>query len=181
MKPSEGVPAMPAGAVLAATLADRCRQFLAPLLVELDAQLDVRLVRTLGQSITLLIRHSHRALALLLTELGSLLCGPTHAPVGVKRLANLLHRPRWQASTLDRYLLTHGAATVAAEAARVPEGRALCILDGSVLEKLESTALEGLAPVRSSKARRLSRPRPQLGPGYFHGPPGGPVVVPGFR
>ena len=62
-------------AVLAASLASRCQQFLAPLLVELDTQLDVRLVRTLGQSITLLIRHRQRALALLLTELGSLLCG----------------------------------------------------------------------------------------------------------
>jgi len=63
----------------------------------------------------------------------------------------------------------------------VPEQRALCILDGSVLEKPESTMLEGLRPVRSSKARRLARPRPQLGPGYYRGKPGGPIVVPGFQ
>jgi hypothetical protein len=55
------------------------------------------------------------------------------------------------------------------------------ILDGSVVEKPESTGLEGLCPVRSAKARRLERPRPKLGPGYFRGEPKGPIVVPGFE
>jgi hypothetical protein len=40
---------------------------------------------------------------------------------------------------------------------------------------------DGLRPIRSSKARRLSRPRPKLGPGYYRGPPGKPVVVPGWQ
>jgi hypothetical protein len=35
----------------------------------------------------------------------------------------------------------------------------LCVWDGSVLEKPESAKLEGLAPVRSSKAKRLQRSR----------------------
>lgn len=105
----------------------------------------------------------------------------SHARAGVKRLAKLRHRRRWQASSIARYLLRHGAATGQAAAARVPAGRARCILDGSVLEQPERTALAGLAPVRSRTARRLSRPRPPLGPGYYHGPPGGPIVVPGFR
>lgn len=181
MEPIAAAPAAPRGADLSATLARRCTAFLAPLLRQLDAQLDVRLVRTLAQTVGLLVRHRNRALALLLTELGSLLCGPAHTPAGVKRLANLLHSTRWRARSIDAYLLARGTATVQAEAARVPEGRALCILDGSVLEKPESTCLDGLAPVRSSKARRLARPRVQLGPGYYHGPPGGPIVVPGFR
>src|SRR5262249_23525754 len=80
----------------------------------------------------------HRALALLLSELGAYLAGPEHAPAGTKRLANLLHSPRWEADVIARYLLAQGGAQVGAEAARVPEGRALCILDTSVAEKPES-------------------------------------------
>src|SRR5919199_591488 len=86
---------------------------------------------------------------------------------------------RCQAAPIDDYLLSQGQECVAAEAGRVAEGRALCILDGSVLEKPESAVAEGLRPVRSSKARRLARPRPKLGPGYYRGKPGGPIVVPG--
>jgi hypothetical protein len=146
-----------------------------------DTQLDARLVRPLAQTVGLLVRQRHRALALLLRELGSPLCGSAPTPAGVKRLANLLHSARWRASSIDDYLLVRATTTVQAEASRVPEGRALCILDGSVLEKPESTCLDGWAPGRSSKARRLGRPRGQLGPGYYHGPPGGPSGVPGFR
>ena len=67
------------------------------------------------------------------------------------------------------------------ESARVGEGRALCILDCSVLEKPESRMMEGLCPVRSAKARRIGRPRPKMGGGYYRGEPGGPIVVPGFE
>lgn len=41
---------------------------------------------------------------------------------------------------------------------------ALVIWDESVIEKPESIALEGLGPVRSSKAARLKR----IKPGYFN-------------
>lgn len=76
MKPPDAVPAERAGGALAPAVARRCRPFRAPLLVELDTQLDVRLVRPVAQRLPLLIRHRHRALAWLLTELGRLLCGP---------------------------------------------------------------------------------------------------------
>jgi len=170
-----------AGSPLATELAQRCGAFLHPLLVQLDAQLDRRLVRTLAHSVCALVQHRHRALALLLSELGAYLAGPEHAPAGTKRLANLLHSPRWEADVIARYLLAQGGAQVGAEAARVPEGRALCILDTSVAEKPESGRADGLTPVRSSKARRLSRPRPQQGPGYYRGQPGPAVVVPGWQ
>ena len=52
----------------------------------------------------------------------------------------------------------------------------LCIWDGSVLEKPESEQLEGLAPVRSSKAKRVPRSRP----GVFN-KPGRPIVVRGWE
>lgn len=166
---------------LAQEVAERCFRFLEPLLAELDQRLDRRLVRTVANTVTALVRHRNRPLALLLSELGGYLTGPQHAPAGTKRLANLLHSDRWQADAIDAYLLRQGQVRVEVEAERVPEGRALCVFDSSVVEKAESAQAEGLAPVRSSKARRLARPRPKLGPGYFRGRPGGPIVVPGFQ
>lgn len=169
------------GPALAGTLARRCATFLAPLLADLDRHVDRRLGRTLTAVIPALIRHRDRPHALLLSELGGVLAGGAHAPAGTKRIARLLHSPSWEASRLDAFLLARARDCVQGEAARVPEQRALCILDGSVLEKPESLVAEGLGPVRSSKARRLSRPRPQAGPGYYRGKPGGPIVVPGFE
>ena len=160
------VPEQRAGGPLAAAMAARCVAFVHPLLVQLDEHLDCRLVRTLAHSLVALVEHRNRTLALLLSELGAYLAGPEHAPAGTKRLANLLHSPRWQAADIAAYLLEQGRAQVVAEAAGVPEGRALCILDGSVLEKPESVQAAGLTPVCSSKARRLRRPRPKQGPGY---------------
>lgn len=168
------------GRELAGALAERCGDLLRPLLKQLDQTLDLRLVRTVANVVTALVRHRDRPHALLLSELGGYLAGPEHAPAGTKRLGNLLHSERWQASAIDDFLLERGRRLVQQEAAGVPEGRALCILDGSVLEKPESVQTEGLCPVRSSKARRLARPRPQQGKGYYRGKPGGPVVVPGF-
>ncbi|MBI4497604.1 MAG: hypothetical protein HY689_06895 [Chloroflexi bacterium] len=167
------------GRGLAGQVAERCGQFLGPLLERLDRELDLRLVRTVANVVTALVRHRNRPQALLLSELGGYLAGPEHAPAGTKRLGNLLHSTRWQAQTIADFLLEHGRGVVKTEAARVPEGRVLCILDGSVLEQPESVEAEGLCPVRSSKARRLSRPRPKQGPGYYRGKPGGPIVVPG--
>lgn len=166
---------------LSATVAARCQGFLAPLLTALDAHLDQRLVRTAARTVPAILRHRNRPSALLLSELGAVLAGPTHAPAGTKRLANLLHSPNWQATEVEGWLVEQGRAGVVAAAATVPDGRALCILDGSVVEKPESERADGLRPVRSSTARRLARPRPKLGPGYYHGPPGRPIVVPGWQ
>jgi len=116
----------------------------------------------------------------MLSELGAFLAGPRHTPAGTKRLGNLIHSDNWHYEEINEYLLDEGRARVEREAQAVPEGRALCILDGSVLEKPESIKAEGLSPMVSSKARRLSRPRPKLGKGYYRGKPGGPIVVPGF-
>lgn len=167
----------------AQNLAERCRRFLAPLLEAVDARADSRLVRTLAASVPALIRQRDPAHALLLSELGGVLLGPRQAPAGTKRLSNLLHSPRWSADLLDQFHVQQAQQIAEQEAARVPERRALCILDGSVLEKPESTTRsEGLCPVRSSRARRLARPRPRLGLGYFSGPPSGqPIVVPGHE
>lgn len=166
---------------LAGEVARECWDFLAPLSKRLDVKLDVRLVRTLALSVMAIVRHRNRALALLLSELGCLIAGAKHAPAGTKRLANLVHSAKWGSSDIEDYLLDEGRRVVEGEAGRVAEGRAICILDSSVLEKPESAGLEGLSPVRSSKARRLDRSRPKMGRGYFRGKPGPPIVVPGFE
>jgi hypothetical protein len=166
---------------IANTLTVKCFTFLKPLLKELDKTLDLCLVRTLANTITAIVRHRQRATALLLSELGAYLTDPEHAPAGTKRLANLIHSPHWQSQAIEDYLLLEGQKRMEAELPFSPEGRILCILDGSVLEKAESSQAEGLAPVISSKARRLERPRPKLGPGYYRGPIAGPIVVPGWH
>jgi hypothetical protein len=159
---------------------NRCNSFLKPLLKQLDQILDLRLVRTLANTVTSIVRHRGRTTALLLSELGAYLTSPEQAPAGTKRLANLIHNPRWQASNIDAYLLEKARQRVVQELRPSQRKYVLCILDASELEKPESTRWEGLAPVISSKARRLSRPRPKMGPGYYRGPPAGPIVVPGL-
>jgi hypothetical protein len=52
----------------------------------------------------------------------------------------------------------------------------LVVWDGSVWEKPESLKAEGLGPVQSSKAHRLTH----IKPGYYT-PPGRPICVPGLR
>lgn len=106
----------------------RCATFLVSFLTALDRQLDARMVGILAQGIGVVVRHFNRALALLLNELGSYLCGPEHTPAGLNRLANLLHSPRWQATVIHKYRLDRGTAAVLAEPARGSEGRALSIM-----------------------------------------------------
>lgn len=60
----------------------------APLLAALDAQLDVRLVRTFLATIAVIIQFRNRAQGLLLSELGAYLLSPQHAPAGTKRISN---------------------------------------------------------------------------------------------
>jgi hypothetical protein len=166
---------------LAKTVSDKCLTFLKPLLKQLDRTLDLRLVRTLADSVTAIVRHRQPLTALLLSELGSYICDPQHAPAGTKRLANLLHSSNWQAASIADYLLQEAQRRVTTELSQSKRRYLLCILDGSVIEKPESSQGEGLAPVISSQARRIARPRPKMGPGYYRGPPSGPIVVPGLK
>ncbi len=166
--------------IVADKVTTRCYSFLKPYLKQLDKILDLRLVRTLANTVTSIVRHRQPSTALLLSELGAYLTDPQHAPAGTKRLANLIHNPRWQAQDIDHYLLEASRQRVETELQQSRRKYVLCILDDSEIEKPESRQWEGLAPVISSKARRLSRPRPRMGPGYYRGPPGGPIVVPGL-
>src|SRR5262245_47060110 len=140
--------------------------FLAPLLRTLDDALDRRLVVTFVETIQALLVWRHRNLGLLLSELGSHLAAPGHAPAGTKRLSNLLRSNNWQASLLADYLWNQAVQQVAALLAASQE--VLLIWDESVLEKAESDHNPDLCSVRSSKARRLTRIRK----GFFQPPSG---------
>jgi hypothetical protein len=145
--------------------------FLAPLLSELDARLDVRLVRTFAATLVNLVRRRDGTLSLLLTELGEALLDGARAPAGVKRLWRLLHSPNWQPEQIDTWLAEQ--ASQAVEGARARDGVAFAVLDDSEVEKPAARRWEGLSKVRSSRARRLQR----AGGGP---PPARPTLVPGF-
>lgn len=158
-----------------AYLGDRVYHYLYSLLVELDANLDRRLVETFLGLVIVLIMHRHRNQGLLLSELGGYLLPPAHAPAGTKRISNLLRASKWEYELIEQFLWRQADH-------RVSElwdagDTALAIWDESILEKSESLHLEGLCAVRSTKAVRLKR----IKPGYFNPPGGRPIFVPGYN
>ena len=161
-------------------LAEMLEIFLYPLLIVLDRFLDKRLVRTLVQCCVAIIRLRSNKQGLLLSELGSYMDGysglSTNAPAGTKRIGNLLRSLKWSILHIDEYLL--GEADKEVKNLKQKGQRILCIWDGSVIEKPESSKLEGLCPVTSSKAKRLSRSRRGL---VFNMPAGKPITVMGMQ
>ena len=163
-----------ASAQVASTVRAQLNEFLAPLLVWLDHQMDARLVRTVADGIAALLQWRNRAHGLLLSELGGYVLTPAQAPAGTKRVSNLLRSAKWAAADIVRYLWERAEARLRElEAAADP---ALLIWDTSVLEKPESLASPDLGSVRSSKARRLTR----IKPGFYQ-PPSRPLFVPGWQ
>jgi hypothetical protein len=160
---------------LASMLSAQLRDFLAPVLLRLDQELDRRLVKTFAATIEVFLQQRYRASGLLLSELGAFLASPEHAPAGTKRLSNLLRSARWSADLLRAYLWRRAEAQMRDLVCRAHE--VLVLWDSSVWEKPESIALEGLGSVRSSKAARLKRIRK----GYYSPPAGPPVFVPGMH
>jgi hypothetical protein len=142
-----------------------------PLLLWLDTMLDKRLVKTFLLSLVAIIQFRNPTQGLLLSQLGAYIVDPSQAPAGTKRISNLLRSKKWSASHVEEYIAKQGEEKV--EKLRSRGEEALCIWDGSVIEKPESTVLEGLGPVRSSKAKRRNRTRK----GVFNMPAGKPVVV----
>jgi hypothetical protein len=148
--------------------------FLEPLLGQLDAQIDRRLVRTALRTVDAILRFRNRPNGLLLSELGGYLLDGTHAAAGTKRLSNLLRSPKWSSRLIEHFLWHR--ATAHLEELEAHAEPAFVLWDESVLEKPESIANPDLGSVRSSKAHRLTR----LKPGFYR-PPGAPIFVPGFQ
>lgn len=152
-------------------LAQQMQRFVQPLLAILDAYVDCRLVETFWRTMVAIIV---ARTSLLLSVLGAYLADPQHAPAGTNQLSRLLHSAKWCSGLIERFLWQQAERRLTELEAAGEEP--LCIWDGSVLEKPESEQLEGLAPVRSSKAKRLQRSRP----GVFN-KPGRPIVVRGWE
>src|SRR5260370_3413888 len=152
-------------------LAQQLQRFVHPFLEILDAYVDCRLVETFWRTmIAIIVART----SLLLSVLGEYLGDPQHGAAGTKQLSRLLHSAKWCSGLIER-LLWQQAEQRLTELEAAGE-QPLCVWDGSVLEKPESAKLEGLAPVRSSKAKRLQRSRP----GVFN-KPGRPIVVRGWE
>lgn len=156
-------------------LAEQLVKMLWPVLKELKRKVDRRLVKTFLGLVMAIVMHRHRNQGLLLSELGSYLLGPEHGQAGTKRISNLVHSKKWEASVVEGYLWQR--ATQQVEELWVQGERPLVIWDESVLEKPESLQAEGLCAVRSTKAVRLKR----IKPGYYNPPGGRPIFVPGFH
>jgi hypothetical protein len=156
-------------------LENRCWEYLKPLLEELHKKVDRRLVKTLLDLVLVILMHRHRNNGLLLSELGDHLLGGERGPAGVKRIASLLHSPRWRSGLIVKWLWGRGNERV--QELKERKEAIYVIWDESVLEKSESLQAERLCAVRSSKAARLKR----IKPGYFNPPGGRPVFVPGFN
>jgi hypothetical protein len=164
-----------AAAVVARDIGERLEGFVRPLLIELDQQIDKRLVRTFLAVLQVMVQARNRCQGLLLSELGAYILSGDHAPAGTKRLSNLLRSKKWTSGLIAQFLWQ--AAEKEVEALVATEEEALLVWDESVLEKSESIAIEGLCSVKSSTARRLKR----IKPGYFTPPGGPPVMVPGMH
>src|SRR5512147_350410 len=146
-----------------------------PLLVALKQKLDRRLVSTFLGLVMAIVMHRHRSNGLLLSELGGYLLGAEQGRAGTKRINNLIHSQKWEASLIEDFLWEAGTQRV--EEIWAQGERPLIIWDESVLEKPESLQAERLCAVRSSKAVRLKR----IKPGFFNPPGGRPIFVPGFH
>lgn len=148
--------------------------FVGPLVGWLDAKIDKRLVRTFVLALQAIVSFRHNSYGLLLSELGGYITSPSQAPAGTKRLSNLLRSAKWRYRLIERFLwqLAHERVKQLQDS----QQDVWVVWDESVVEKPESSALEGLCPVRSSRAERLKRYRR----GYARNLPR-PIFVPGMQ
>ena len=159
---------------VSAEVSEQLKQFLAPLLVQLDSVMDKRLVRTFFALVQTIITHRHSTNGLLLSELGGYLLSPAKAPAGTKRISNLLRSQTWSYKLIERFLWVQ--ACLRLDELEKQQETALLVWDESVWEKPESITIEGLCAVRSSQAARLKRIKKG-----FYNPPGRPIFVPGKK
>ena len=160
---------------LAEFFSHRLDDFLAPLLLQLDALLDKRLVHTFSGLCQSIIRLRSRSTGLLLSELGGYLLSFDKAPAGTKRISNLLRSPGWEDKVITDYLTAQAQEYV--ESLLKKQEEVLLLWDESVQEKPESIESEGLCAVRSSKGKRLTR----IKRGYYKPPTKKAIHVPGLR
>jgi hypothetical protein len=99
---------------LSMALTQQLLSFLDPLLKQLNACIDKRLIRTLLDTVIAIVLFRDRAPNLLLNELGAYIASPTHAPAGTKRLSNLLRSLKWEGRLIEQFLWQQATASVEA-------------------------------------------------------------------
>ena len=87
---------------MARDIGKKLEAFVKPLLIELDEQIYKRLVRTFLATLQAIVQFRERAHGLLLSEQGAYITSPESAPVGTKRLSNLLRSKKWSYLSSDR-------------------------------------------------------------------------------
>jgi hypothetical protein len=115
---------------LAAEMRTRLTQFVRPVLTRLAQQIDIRLVQTARDLVQVILTHRHRAMGLLLSELGGYLLGPAQAPAGTKRISNLIHAANWSAEQINAVLWKE--ATERVQTLQQAGNEVLAVWDGSV-------------------------------------------------
>lgn len=150
--------------------------FLLPLVEHLHEakKVDKRPLKTLVQAVEAIVAFREQAHGLLLSELGSYMDQFQGGGGGTKRLETLIHHDKWKAQQIEDFLLWRAEQQLQEWEVQGEDG--LLIWDGTMLEKPESLKGEGLCPVRSSKAGRLTH----MKKGYYR-PPGAPICVPGLH
>lgn len=130
-------------------------EYIHPVIDRLTGQIDKRLTYTVFDTFMGMLHFRDRANGLLLSELGGYINGSKQGPAGTKRLSNLLRNKKWSHKDIQAELLSK-VETKLAEPGK--EGkRWLMHWDDSVIEKPESSKLEGLCSVHSKKGARLTR------------------------
>jgi hypothetical protein len=124
------MPSAQAQPVVAHALRSHLIQFLRPVAERLASHLDIRLVQTAVDLVQVILTHRHRALGLLLTELGGYLLSPAQAPAGAKRISNLIHAADFSADDISAILWQQASERVRALSQAGEE--ALLVWDGSV-------------------------------------------------
>lgn len=160
---------MQAGGALAQPLRDYVKELEQSFL----ERLDIRYVRTFMLILVAILQHRHPEKALVMSELGSFIIGPKQTGAGVKRIANFLACKLWNHQIVENFLLARADEYV--DGAIDTGEDCFAAWDESVLEKPESSRLENLSPVRSSRAARL-----KCKPAFGGSPPGKPAFVAGM-
>ena len=139
-------------------------QFLHPVAHRLAAQLDIRLVQTAVDLVQVILTHRHRALGLLLTELGGYLLSPAQAPAGAKRISNLIHATDWSSDDIDATFRSRRAPgyTNPAPCLFHPPA-AMLSARTEVLTTLRSPLTRTRRPRCRSRERHQTRPSPRPG------------------
>jgi hypothetical protein len=148
---------------------------LEPLVERMDAYLDKRLVRTAIETIAAMIILNNPRQGLHLSKLGAYVKNGAQAPAGTKKIERLLHSAKWEAQVTSGWLWERASKVV--KDLNNQGKRALCVWDGSRLEKPESEQTEGMCAVLSSKGKRLRKPRK----GVWNPPGGKPITVLGIE